>query len=156
MHLTTVGAELAKHPQVILLKSSSGSLKKILLSAIFGKEGVIEREKTILAPHFRRSMYRAIDPRRPELEQGLGVIDEDDRGKYYPLTFLPKGETIHDVWQGRALSITRSELDGVPFATWDDNDEPPMQLLTRWYGFSFTYPNCEVYESEKDQITNPA
>ena len=23
----------------------------------------------------------------------------------------------------------------------------PMQLFTRWYGFAFTFPGCEVYES---------
>jgi hypothetical protein len=29
---------------------------------------------------------------------------------------------------------------------WADTGEQPMQLLSRWYGFSFTYAGCEIYE----------
>ena len=45
----------------------------------------------------------------------------------------------------RPIKIERSAIDGVPKATWLDNGEVPMQLLTRWYGFSFTYPGCLIY-----------
>lgn len=27
-----------------------------------------------------------------------------------------------------------------------------MQLLTRWYGFSFTYPDCSVFGSGADDV----
>jgi hypothetical protein len=142
--LTTVEAELAKYPDVILLQSNYRSLQSGVMRVVLGKS-FINREGTKLLPHFRKSMHAEIDPRRPEGEQGLGVLGDNDQGKYYPMQAIPKGGVIEDVWNGRKLRIERNALDGVPFARWIDSNEPPMQLLTRWYGFSFTYPNCEIY-----------
>lgn len=143
--LTTMAAELSQNPDVILLRSDYRSIKRSVMGLVFRK-GLIEKEGTTLPPRFRNSMHSEIDPRRPEGEQGLGVIDEADGGKFYPMTLLPKGKVVEDVWNGRKLQIERSAADGVPFARWADSGEPPMQLLTRWYGFAFTYPNCDIYE----------
>lgn len=150
--LTTVRAELTQHPDAILLKSAyrsffSGFMKQMLTKILTGSDGFIGREKIFLAPQFRLSMHESIDPRRPETEQGLGVIDEEGRGKFYPMRSLPKGGVIEDEWNGRCLRIQRSALDGVPSACWVNSGEAPMQLLTRWYGFSFTYPACDIYET---------
>ncbi len=148
--LTNVAAELAKSPDTLLLASNhNGLLSKIMtgaLSRVTGSDSAIEREGTILPPHFRHSMRQKIDPRLPEGEQGLGVIGENDQGKFYPMRALPKGGAVDDVWQGRRLRIERNGLDGVPFARWLDDEGAPMQLLSRWYGFSFTYPDCPIFE----------
>jgi hypothetical protein len=32
----------------------------------------------------------------------------------------------------------------MPVALWDD-DSRPFQIFTRWYGFAFSYPGCEIY-----------
>lgn len=154
--LTTVEAELAHHPEAILLKSDYRGLVKWLmkwtLSRVAGQRGLINREKSMLGSRFRGSMSRAIDARRPEEEQGLGVIDAQENGKFYPMNTLPKGQVITDVWHGRTLLIERGAIDGVPSARWADSDEPPMQLLTRWYGFAFTYPNCDIYEAKQHPV----
>ena len=150
--LTTVEAELARNPDAVLLKSNHRSLLKWLMklahTTFSGGKSLINRQKSKIPPTFRFSMSKAIDPRLPEDEQGLGVIAADDTGKFYPLRLLAKGEVVTDVWHGRTLLIERGAIDGVPFAKWVDGSEP-MQLLTRWYGFSFTYPNCDIYEAEE-------
>lgn len=146
VYLTTVLAERTQHPETILLQSNHRSLQSLFLDKVLIRQGVIHKEKTILAPNFRRSMSGEIDARLPEHEQGLGIMSEQNEGKFYPMKVIPKTGIIEDKWQGRKLVIERNALDGVPFARWVDADEPPMQLLTRWYGFSFTYPNCEIYE----------
>ena len=152
--LTIVAAELARNPQAILLQSNYRSLFTTFFNwmhTVFaGGRSLINRQKSFLPGHFRRSMSRPMDDRfRPD-EQGLGIIDEQDRGKFYPMDWLPKGEVVSDVWHGRTVLIERGAIDGVPSAKWADGGEP-MQLLTRWYGFSFTYPNCEIFATEETE-----
>jgi len=143
--LTNVTAELTKHPDTILLKSGYRSVKSSVMKVLTGTKLNHNSKGTILAPHFRKSMHKEIDSRLPEGEQGLGLMDDLDHGKFYPVKSIPKGGEIEDEWLGRKLRIERNALDGVPFATWVDTNEAPMQLLSRWYGFSFTYPSCEIY-----------
>ena len=151
--MTTVAAELNTHPDTILLKSDYRSLGATFINQVAGRKigvigkqgGVIKKEGTFLAPHFMKSMSGQIDPRLPEGEQGLGVMDDANNGKFYSINAIPKERGIEDVWQGRPLRIELGKIDGVPFATWLDADDFPMQLLTRWYGFAFTYPNCDIY-----------
>ena len=89
-------------------------------------------------------MSQKIDPRLPRFTLGLGVISGHSH-KFYPMDALPRGGVIEDQWRGRRLRVERPLSDGVPFARWDGSADAPMQLLSRWYGFSFTYPDCEIY-----------
>ena len=96
-----------------------------------------------LPPNFRGTMGKP-DDRQPEMEIGLGVVTDGVR-RFYPKRSI--GEGIDDEIDGRALHIHIGE-DAVPVAKWD-NGSRPLQLFTRWYGFSYTYPYCEVWgESE--------
>ena len=143
--LTNVAAELTSHPETILLKSDYRSLKSLVMKLVSKRLGY-NRKGTILALRFRKSMHKAIDPRLPEGEQGLGLVDGTEQGKFYPVKMIPKGGEVIDEWLGHKVRINRNALDGVPFATWLETGEEPMQLLSRWYGFSFTYPDCEIYK----------
>ena len=145
--LTTVSAELKRNPGTILLRSNHRSFQSAIMAK--GAAGLLsfKNEGTLLLPHFRASMNAKVDPRLPEGEQGLGLRDEQDRAKFYPLARLPLDRAIEDQWLGRELRIQRDPLDGIPRAVWSDSGQAPKQLLTRWYGFSFTYPNCEIYEN---------
>ncbi|GJM42913.1 MAG: hypothetical protein DHS20C20_31950 [Ardenticatenaceae bacterium] len=155
--LTTVAAELARNPQAILLKSDYNTLFMRFMmwihASFSGGNSLINRENSKIPPHFRFSMSQSIDGRLPKDQQGLGVMSEDDSGKFYPMQLLPKGEMVTDVWNGRTLHIERGDIDGVPTARWADGGQP-MQLLSRWYGFSFTYPNCDIYEGDDTVCTN--
>lgn len=146
--MTTVEAELAAHPDVILLKSPKIPFFKSTLMNIGIGTHFIEKEGTHLPGFFRRSMHSEVDPRLPEGENGLGLMTDDHQGKFYPMSAIPKGEQIEDEWMGEKIIVARGPIDGVPRARWANKEIKgrPMQLLTRWYGFSFTYPDCEIYE----------
>jgi len=141
--ITTVAAALMDYPDLVISLSDFKGFKARLLKTMHrAKIG----EKQFIPPHFKNTMAGEMDPRLDKMTQGLGVI-VDKTGKYYPMSTVPKGGSIQDVWMGRPLKIERGPVDGIPKATWLDTGEIPMQLLTRWYGFSFTYPGCEIYSA---------
>lgn len=143
VRMTTVEAALDENPDLTISLSNYRSLawklaQKLYPRFIYGS--------VWLPPPFYASMSQPIDPRLDKLAQGLGVIVES-KARYYPMPSIPP-DGLEDQWDGRVLQVRRGRLDGVPFATWKGSDEVPMQLLTRWYGFSFTYPQCEIYVPE--------
>ena len=99
----------------------------------------------LIPPHFYRSMSAPIDPRLPKLTQGLGVVAEN-RAKYYPLDLIFPGEVIQEKWNNKTLIIERADHNTLPVAIWKNTDNVPMQIMSRWYGFAFTYPQCEIYQ----------
>lgn len=142
IQMTTVRAALKNYPEITISFSSNHSFYKWLAQTLYPK---FIHARVWLPFFFRWSMQSDIDPRLPELTQGLGVI-LDGQAKYYPLATIPLNG-LEDRWLNRSLRVERGKIDGVPRATWQDTGEQPMQLLTRWYGFSFTYPDCEIYKS---------
>lgn len=143
--LTTVEAALAAYPELTVSFSQVNGFKALLLKMVHRKKINAQLPRFFLWP-FQRTMAQPVDPRLDKLTQGLGVI-VGRQGKFYPMSLLPKGDVIEDRWLGRPLRLERGLLDGVPRAVWRDTGESPMQLLTRWYGFSFTYPDCAIYEN---------
>lgn len=140
IHLTTVRAALSEYPDAQISLSSYHSIRKWFAGSLYPK---FIHAKILLPFFFRWTMQSEPDPRLPELTQGLGVI-VDGRAKYYPLSTIP-AQGIVDRWLNRTLRVECSKYHAVPHAVWNDTNEQPMQLLTRWYGFSFTYPGCEIY-----------
>jgi len=138
IRLTTVEAALTEWPSVPLLVSDYRSIPQRIMGRVQGKK---INTKGWLPPGFRATMSEPVDPRLDALAQGLGVI-VDDEARYYPMNRIPDGG-LTDSWSGRTMRISRGALDGVPSAVWSDGDVP-MQLLSRWYGFAFTYPGCRI------------
>jgi Protein of unknown function (DUF3179) len=141
IRMSTVAAALAEHPDITISFSESRSLGRRLAQRLYPH---FIHDQVWLPGFFYASMSEPFDPRLDKLTQGLGVI-VGKKAKYYPLSRIPAGGTRDD-WHTRVLYIERGAIDGVPRATWLDTGEEPMQLLSRWYGFSFTYPGCEIYE----------
>ena len=103
-------------------------------------------ERTRFPPGFRRTLSGRWILDGQAFEPGLGVI-VGERARFYPLADLPDGSAVTDEWFGRSLYLTRQAAES-PRARWIAREEIPMQLLTRWYGFAFTYPKCSTYGSE--------
>ena len=91
-------------------------------------------------PGFRKTMA-LIDGRLPEMEIGLGVVT-DQTQRFYPLPTI--SAPLDDTLDGRAIHLAIG-IDSIPTAIWSDDETRPTQLFSRWYGFSLTYPKCEVY-----------
>ena len=138
IRVTTVEAALEEWPELLILVSDYRSLPQRLMGKVQNKK---INTKGWLPPGFRSTMSGAVDPRLPEFTQGLGVVVADE-GRFYPMDSI-KVEGLTDEWHGRLMRIERRSTDGVPKAEWVDGDVP-MQLLTRWYGFAFTYPDCKI------------
>ncbi|MBT3271604.1 MAG: DUF3179 domain-containing protein [Spirochaetales bacterium] len=139
--LTTVEAALHDYPDLTVSFSGYRGGKASLLYLVLRKK---INAKGFIPPYFRATMAGDIDSRLDKLVQGLGVINGKS-GKFYPKSAVPKGTKIVDEWRGKKIQIESGAIDGVPRATWLDSGEVPMQLLSRWYGFSFTFPGCEIY-----------
>ncbi len=145
VHITTVAAALAEHPNIEISLSAYRSLKRKMAQLLYSH---FIHGNVWLPGFFYASMDEPIDRRLDKLTQGLGVI-VGKKAKYYPLNQIPL-DGIRDPWLGRILRVRRNEISGVPSARWEDSNEEPMQLLSRWYGFSFTYPQCEIYEARAE------
>lgn len=141
VHMTTVAAALAEHPDITISLSEFRSLRRKLAQKLYPR---FIHDTGWLPGFFYASLSEPIDPRLDKLTQGLGVI-VGKKAKFYPMDRIP-ANGIQDDWLDRILCIERGAIDAVPRATWLDIREEPMQLLSRWYGFSFTYPECEIYE----------
>jgi hypothetical protein len=142
--ITTVKAETITHPGTQLFFSTLKSFKKWLLGLI-SKPLMGIQKRGFIPPYFFKSMSTPIDQRLPKLDQGLGVI-VGKRAKYYPMNRIPRDRDVRENWNGREMIITRSGEDGIPHAFWKDAGDLPMQLLSRWYGFAFSYPDCDIFD----------
>ena len=108
--------------------------------------------KGFLPPGFRKTMGK-IDDRLPEMTNGLGVIGKKIV-RFYPVKEIKS--LIHDEFEGKNLQITIDPATRIPIGTWLDNDfqTKPLQLFSRWYGFVYTYPNCEIFTSNIQSNNN--
>jgi len=149
IHMTNVAAELERDADAVLLKSDYRSIKASFMKTVLSRKIGTQKEGTVLMPPFRNSMSSQIDPRLPEGEQGLGVMDDDFGGKFYPVKTLREG-AITDEWRGRQITVKLGATDKIPVARHVDDGTLPMQLLTRWYGFAFTCPGCAIYGVEDE------
>jgi hypothetical protein len=136
--ITTASAAQKRFP------NSEISISKPPLRARFFKLGLkkLFRGKGFIPPTFHRTMQEK-DSRLGPMVQGLGVV-EGDAATFYPMDAIKTA--IEDKWgaKQRHLTVEIDPLDQLPRATFT-NGERPFQLLTRWYGFSFTYPGCRVF-----------
>ncbi len=82
----------------------------------------------------------AVDTRLSQMTMGLGVLAGEAR--FYPLGAI--GEGVSDDWDGRRLLVELGPSNRIPQAVWEDDGSRPLQLLSRWYGFVLTYPNCAL------------
>ncbi len=89
---------------------------------------------------------------------GSALIDELDVQRLLvyidPISSTPAAlytEATQCNWQDDTLHLDTGEIirGGVLYDAPGAAQEitRPMQLFTRWYGFAFTFPGCEVYES---------
>jgi hypothetical protein len=135
IRLTTVGRALGEAPDLLLLRS-----RQSLTARFFSWFLSLPFTRTTLPPGFRKTMG-SLDKRLPEMEIGLGVVAKSLQ-RFYPFTRI--GDGLEDQWQGSPLHISVNPGDNIPEAFFPDGSRP-FQMFTRWYGFSFTYPDSEIF-----------
>jgi hypothetical protein len=151
------GKKMEMHPiRVMNVKSAleedsnttiSISKFKSMKSRIFGWLGKkLLYGKGFFPPGFHRTMGK-LDDRLPEMTNGLGIMIEEVQ-RFYPLDVIGNG--IKDDILGQNLIVKIRASDKVPFAEFLDTDDYPPQLFCRWYGFSYTFPKCEIFGAKNE------
>ena len=164
---------LAAYPEAQVAISKQ-SFKQRLQSHFF--DGGRKKTSGFIPPGFRKTMGEE-DPRRPQMEIGLGVwIDATHR--YFPLADLRAHDNaLIDELGGQRLLVYIEPISKTPTAlymeatqcSWQNDTlrlntgetirggvlydkqgvtetaARPMQMFTRWFGFSYTFPGCEVF-----------
>lgn len=105
-----------------------------------------------LPPGFRRTMGQ-VDARLPEMQIGLGVWT-DRVQRFYPIDDIasqPEG-VLTDSLDSCEIVVRIDRRTRIPSAEFLNRQADPtgpvrrpMQLFTRWYGFSLTFAGCEIY-----------
>lgn len=144
--LTTVEAAMKRDPS-LELSLSRPSLFGRAMGWFMVKRQIAGRG--FMPWYFHATMQRK-DRRRRRMDQGLGVVVEG-RARYYPRAAIGAG--ILDDWSGRELRVFTRDLDRIPTAEWSDGTRP-FQLFTRWYGFSFTHPGCEIFGEDEPALSS--
>ncbi len=145
LEYTTVGAAQSKYPAMTLARPKANLLGYLMRFFHRKKLGT----KGMLPFFFRRTMDK-VDSRLPDMVQGLGVV-EGDRARFFPMAVAKQG--VVETWGERTLRVGTGEIDKVPYALWED-DTRSMQIFCRWYGFSATWPSCEVAEKTDDELVD--
>lgn len=107
---------------------------------------------TYIPPIFRYTLGKP-DERLSREVPGLGLISSR-KARFYPLQLLQENGVLEDEWNGRPIQVNMDYARSFPYAVFTDepNNESslnwPMQLYSRWYGFSLTFPRCEIYASK--------
>jgi hypothetical protein len=139
---TTVTRGLKKWPD-LQIAFSRPPLWIRLLSPLMLKR---MRRKGLFPPGFRKTMS-SVDTRLQEMASGLGVVT-DEVARFYPVEAIKEaGGKIQDQLDGRRITVYIDPEDQVPHAIYDNetDEQRPMQLFSRWYGFYLTYPECDIY-----------
>lgn len=141
LRMTNVAAALRDDSELLLHHSRPGLLGRAMSWA--HKLGLMNGR---LPPGFRQTMS-AVDERLPEHTIGLGVV-VGNLARFYRLDDISgrgaDGYGLRDVWPGGELHIAIDAVDHVPNACWDDGSRP-LQIFSRWYGFSLTHSECEIH-----------
>lgn len=132
---------LEEYPDLRLGISNPPPYVKIVLSIT---RRFLKSKHNVLPPFFKKTIQET-DDRLDEQTMGLGVIIEDC-AKFYPLDIIKAKKIIEDSFCDRTILVTYNEEHHFPKCTDPKNNDMPMQLFTRWYGFSLTNKNCEIYE----------
>ena len=139
--MTNVRAALRKYPKIQLSRTSTSLIGKLM-----GRwQARSLRSRGFFPPMFRRTMGKP-DDRLPPHTHGLGVMvrtGTKTEARFYPMKSIGDGSGTEDPWGERVLRVRIGDDDSVPFAEWSDG-ERPLQLFSRWYGFSYTYPGCAI------------
>ncbi|MCP4197771.1 MAG: DUF3179 domain-containing protein [Proteobacteria bacterium] len=136
IEITTVGDTQERYPGLLLLRSKLG-LGGRLMS--FMARNMMKGK---FPPWFRGTMGHS-DTRLEEMTMGLGVITDTTK-RFYPLEQIRGG--VEDKIDERTVQISVDKETGVPCAVRTDGVRP-IQLFTRWYGFSYTYPHCDIFQA---------
>lgn len=156
---TTLEAALEEYGDIKIAISKQPIHVKIINSLM---KFIQKIDKDFMPSSFKDTMEEE-DNRLDRMATGLGIWN-DNKSKFYKYEDIQNNDgVIVDEFDDKRIIIYIDKASNMlvsKYVTgeeyrWDDKqielldgeilDEMPMQLLTRWYGFSLTFKNCEIY-----------
>ena len=137
IEMTNVKSALHHEPELRLLKSRPSPYAQLSMNMMSLAQPFVRGR---LLPGFRKTMGQP-DTRLPEMELGLGVVSARVQ-RFYRYSDIVATGPLHEEFDGQSIVVQIGE-DEFPLAIVSSGTRP-MQLFTRWYGFAYTYPDCEV------------
>jgi hypothetical protein len=148
---TNAAAALREEPDLPLARSNPGAYgtwwSRVVRSVARDPDGY-------LPPFFRRTLGES-DPRREELELGLGVV-VDGLARFYPAAELADlgAGVLEDSFVASRVTIEKSG-DGATWAAVEADGSRPFQVWGRWYGFAATFSGCDVFHAGEERVGAP-
>ena len=136
IRVMTASEALAADPEMTLSVSELG----LGARALTRMAGDVYRDGGLLPSAFRGTMG-AVDDRLDPMTSGLAVL-VGEVCAFYPFERL--GQVLVDRTAGVEYRVVAPE-DGANVYAVTADGALPMQLLTRWYGISFSHPGCAIY-----------
>lgn len=139
---TNVAAALADEPTLPLACSDPGWYGDVW--SFFVMPVTHDEANGYMPPYFRRTMGVG-DARCAAMDLGLGVVI-DGVARFYPASELKRVRSApwHDELGGALLTIS-ADKDGKTFDAKQSDGTRPFQVWSRWYGFSASYPHCQLF-----------
>ena len=148
---TNVGAALADEPELPIALSVMGGYGTWWSRCVT----YVTRDADGYMPYYFRKTLKPADPRREELELGLGLV-VDGEARFYPaseLATLAVDQVAQSFGSGR-VTLSKSH-DGQTWSAAGSDGSRPFQVWGRWYGFSSTFPGCDVYVRSDAVVGTP-
>ena len=136
IRMMTAAEALALDPGMGLSVSDLGFGPKVMGRVA----GDLYEGRGFFPPGFKSTMG-ALDERLDPMTSGLAVL-VGEVCSFYPFERL--GRVLVDATAGVEYRVVIPE-DGASVYAVTEDGEMPMQLLTRWYGISFSHPGCTIY-----------
>lgn len=161
---TTLESALKKYKNLKIAVSKQPWYIKVMNIIIKIKK---RSNKHIMPKFFLKTMEKE-DSRLDRSELGLGIWD-DSKAIFYKYEDINNKEVIIDKFNGKDIIVYLDKANNIPVCSyisggksvkWNNGkieltdgeilEEKPMQLYSRWYGFSYTFKDCEIYDVTGD------
>lgn len=137
VQVCTVAEALERNPAPRLHRSERNWKTKVA-SWFIDLLGWSPYQSPMFFPPGFRGTLEELDQRLPPFTRGLGIV-VGERAVFIPKACLTQERTLD--FEGRELTVSAGPR---AVAMWSDG-RFPFQIQSRWYGFSNTYRDCELY-----------
>ena len=148
---TNVAAALAEEPTLEIALSGMSAYGTWWSRCVT----YVTRDDDGYMPYYFRKTLKPADVRREELELGLGLV-VDGQARFYPAAELAtlKSDRFDQSFSSGEVTLVKSG-DGQTWNAMAADGSRPFQVWGRWYGFSSTFPGCDVYEHGRTVVGTP-
>jgi len=139
----SVAEARATRPELELVRADTSAFGRLWTRAV---ESYARTTEGYMPSSFLRS-FDHHDPRRDDMELGLGVVT-GGCARFYPARELAKlGAPFVDRVGGTAVRVDH-DARGLGRAAPADAAAAPFVVWGRWYGFAASFPGCDVWSAE--------